>query len=486
MYIKFSLSAIIVISIVQLSLAQVTINPNDILINRDNKITSQEVLGISRTVNFGDLFGGMYIETDGYADGRPFYGYAINNSVKAYNYFDGADQGLHTYIGGIRQSIFSDSVEWKTSDGSLMRFHGYKLSLGTNGNTIVGYSSVLNDSPSNIGNTVMGSLAAQELTGGVSNTISGNWSAWRMTTGDYNALYGSYTGADLITGSRNTMIGYYAGSNTGTNSTGNVFLGYRAGEDEPGSNKLYIANSETPDPLIYGNFATSELKVNGDTELDGNVEINGTTIHNGLSQFNGQIESQDINIKDSNPYIQFWHNNTAEYYFQYQAGLDQLVLAEVGGGQILRMKNGELYLPQLAGNTSRPLRIESDGRVTAELPNPIENYGLEFANTTSSSHFILANELEDGMTINSLEITFFCSANPVGEVYFTRFPKSGSGGSAQIVFSINPPGNGCGTFSTTTVVTAGSNVIDTDNYFYYFNASTASDASAVKVLRLFH
>lgn len=39
--------------------------------------------------------------------------------------------------------------------------------------------------------------------------------------------------------------------------SGNIFIGYNAGADEIGSNKLYIANSNTSKPLIFGDFGTS-------------------------------------------------------------------------------------------------------------------------------------------------------------------------------------------------------------------------------------
>ena len=52
----------------------------------------------------------------------------------------------------------------------------------------------------------------------------------------------------------------------GSNTTGYqqcTFIGYRAGYNETGSNKLYIANSDTSTPLIYGDFSTAQLKIHG-------------------------------------------------------------------------------------------------------------------------------------------------------------------------------------------------------------------------------
>ena len=63
-----------------------------------------------------------------------------------------------------------------------------------------------------------------------------------------------------MSGARNT----YVGINSGYNSLGsqNVFLGYGAGYDEKGSNKLYIENSTSATPLIYGDFSSNQVAIN--------------------------------------------------------------------------------------------------------------------------------------------------------------------------------------------------------------------------------
>jgi hypothetical protein len=82
-------------------------------------------------------------------------------------------------------------------------------------------------------------------------------------------------------GNCNTIIGTRAGHNNDTGSY-NVFLGYKAGYNEAGSNKLYIANSETDPPLIYGDFSTGSVGVgttNPGQKLDvdlGNMIVQGT------------------------------------------------------------------------------------------------------------------------------------------------------------------------------------------------------------------
>jgi len=72
-----------------------------------------------------------------------------------------------------------------------------------------------------------------------------------------------------MTGSQNTIIGYKAGKGSSLHDkSGNVFLGYMAGYNENGNNKLYIANTSGT-PLIYGAFDIDYIAINGDLRVTG-------------------------------------------------------------------------------------------------------------------------------------------------------------------------------------------------------------------------
>jgi hypothetical protein len=64
------------------------------------------------------------------------------------------------------------------------------------------------------------------------------------------------------------MVGRRAGQDNGS-GVGNVFLGYSAGETETGSNRLYIENSSSTSPLVYGEFDNDWLKINGNLSSSG-------------------------------------------------------------------------------------------------------------------------------------------------------------------------------------------------------------------------
>jgi hypothetical protein len=110
-------------------------------------------------------------------------------------------------------------------------------------------------------NTFLGSFTGSSHTTGISNTFLGATAGRFMTTGSRNVLIGDGSGQDNTTGNNNVMIGYGAGL-TG-NGSGNIFIGQLSGADEPGSNKLYIENTNSTRPLIYGDFANDTVKIYG-------------------------------------------------------------------------------------------------------------------------------------------------------------------------------------------------------------------------------
>jgi hypothetical protein len=121
---------------------------------------------------------------------------------------------------------------------------------------------------------------------GGENVVVGNYSGMDIIGsslfpdhGKSNVLIGNYSGNQLGSGSKNVIIGFEAGYKEILGS-GNVMIGYQAGYNETGSNKLYIDNSNTSTPLIFGDFNTRILS------FDGNVGI-GTTNPQAKLEING-------------------------------------------------------------------------------------------------------------------------------------------------------------------------------------------------------
>jgi hypothetical protein len=128
----------------------------------------------------------------------------------------------------------------------------------------------------------IGRSAGGALTTGNHNTILGHYAGLDVSEGIGNILIGSETGISLQTGNSNTIIGYAAGTSLTTGSN-NIFIGTTAGAFETGSNKLYIESSQadSANALIFGNFATNKLSVNGtlitkDSLFAANILTTGT------------------------------------------------------------------------------------------------------------------------------------------------------------------------------------------------------------------
>ena len=115
-------------------------------------------------------------------------------------------------------------------------------------------------------NVMIGFQAGQFTDTGDGNVYIGHNTGFASAMGDDNTFVGNHSGFKNTMGGTNTYIGALAGYNN-TMGSGNVFLGHRAGQLELGSNKLYINNSSTSEPLLYGDFGSNTFRVNGSAQI---------------------------------------------------------------------------------------------------------------------------------------------------------------------------------------------------------------------------
>ncbi|MEE9349594.1 MAG: tail fiber domain-containing protein [Flavobacteriaceae bacterium] len=160
--------------------------------------------------------------------------------------------------------------------------NGYKA---LRGNTIGEFnvangSGALRENTTGNNNTASGALALNKNTTGYKNTANGYAALNRNTTGNRNTAIGLNALYHTTTGHTNTAIGFEAGK-TIRDGTGNIFIGHGAGGNSPvnRSNSLYIDNSSTPSPLIYGDFDYDLLQINGNLQVyHDSGSSNGLTI----------------------------------------------------------------------------------------------------------------------------------------------------------------------------------------------------------------
>ena len=143
------------------------------------------------------------------------------------------------------------------------------------GNTSVGYNS-LSLTTTGISNTGLGYYSLYSNTTGQYNTAIGSDAKFHNETGNKNIGLGHNADYYNVDGDENTMIGYEAGRGSSAHSKHrNIFLGYQAGYNEAGNDKLYIENSNSPTPLIGGDFSTDQVDINGTIKITGGNPAEG-------------------------------------------------------------------------------------------------------------------------------------------------------------------------------------------------------------------
>ncbi|MBU0765805.1 MAG: H-type lectin domain-containing protein [Bacteroidetes bacterium] len=215
----------------------------------------------------------------------------VNNTTGTYNTFLGYEAG-RSNTGGENGVFLGYKAGRSNTGGDQNVFIGMKAGLlnasgnqnimigtqageantGGSFNVYIGTRAGWKSNPASGGNTFVGNQAGGQCPTATLSTYLG-WNAGSMADGDNNTYLGTFTGWDNSDGNNNVCIGAWAGGNYGssnviigysaeTTGDGNVVIGNSASVS--GSNKLAIDNSSTSSPLVYGDFSSDQLTVNGD------------------------------------------------------------------------------------------------------------------------------------------------------------------------------------------------------------------------------
>lgn len=170
-------------------------------------------------------------------------------------------------IQGFYNTFFGIGAGFSTTIGNANTFIGFRAGeINTEGsqNIFIGTETGKRNTEGN-NNVFVGVDAGINNINGSSNVFIGAAAGWLNEDGQENIYIGLNAGQQNVSGQKNTMLGYQAGAcNIGSS---NIFLGYFAGLNETGSNKLYISNSDTATPLIYGEFDNNLLIFNGNVGI---------------------------------------------------------------------------------------------------------------------------------------------------------------------------------------------------------------------------
>lgn len=252
--------------------------------------------------------------------------------------------------GATKSSFFGTGAGLNSTEdkATFIGYHAGTNSTSTTGvNTFIGIAAG-RDNTNGYKNTFIGGYAGANNIGGLENTFVGASAGNQNVGGQRNVFVGTAAGRNNTVGTahRNTYLGYQAGYFNQA-GTGNVFLGNEAGYNEMGSNRLYIDNSNTATPLIYGDFAGDDVTINGSLDL---------TDPSGATSFD--IHGTDNGVWNSE--IRFFTDDTLRHVIANDLGRDRLVISPGSGenAENLVHINGSM----LIGN--------------GDLDNPLTGYKL--------------------------------------------------------------------------------------------------------------
>ncbi|MBA4372958.1 MAG: hypothetical protein C0402_08845 [Thermodesulfovibrio sp.] len=187
------------------------------------------------------------------------------------------------------------------NNNTFLGINSGKLNTAGAGLTLLGASAGMNNTGSN--NTFVGYLSGEANLDGANNTFLGESSGRNNTSGFSNVFLGTSSGFTNLTGRGNVFIGDSAGNSSsasqysvligheaardgavgdynviigdqaGINNAGsrNVFIGNKAGSNETGSNRLHIDTANLASSLIYGEFDTRLVRINGNFDVTGTI-----------------------------------------------------------------------------------------------------------------------------------------------------------------------------------------------------------------------
>ena len=252
---------------------------------------------------------GNYNSSIGYQAG-------MSSTTADNNVFLGFQAGKYLTTGN--SNVFLGTDAGGTSNGYDNVYIGRNAGRYESGfyNVYIGYGSGSREAPvppfipTNYSyNTAVGYMAGHNNTS--QGLVAVGWHAGLQNSGDLNVFVGAECGQGNREGTRNTFLGMEAGwlNNSGSNNvfvgteagrdnnsgSGNIFIGNTAGATQNVDDRLFIDNSSITNPLIYGNFSSNVVRINGNLEYTGTLnhvsdlklKTNLISIENVLSKIQG-------------------------------------------------------------------------------------------------------------------------------------------------------------------------------------------------------
>ncbi|MDH7911287.1 tail fiber domain-containing protein [Winogradskyella sp. SYSU M77433] len=281
---------------------------------------------------------------------------------------DGTNDGSSIFLG-----VDAGANDDGTDNGNIgLGFEALKANTSGLRNVAVGHRSLFSNSTGST-NSALGATSMYSNLSGYSNTAIGRSAMFHNTDGYQNVALGYYAGF-FNNGNNNVFVGYQAGSYSSNTMIGGVFIGANSGRYETNDNRLYIENSTSSSPLIYGEFDTDFLRINGDFEVEKTTNASATVV----TPFGYQSSLKLFERGGSGDY---------GFEFQYDGSPDKLYL----------------WSRTFAGNEGIRMTWLKDGRVGMNDTAPDARLDIEAINQATPTN-------TDGILIPRIDV--FPATNP--------------------------------------------------------------------------
>lgn len=210
-----------------------------------------------------------------------FFGYNAGNLTNTgYSLVAIGENSMRNLTNGFENTAVGKGSLQATTSGNkntAVGFNALNGNLGGVQNVAIGGEALEGNTSGNF-NMAVGSKALELNSTGAGN-IGIGISTLNKSTGNFNVGIGFNAMFNKTSGNENVAIGTYA-LNDNISGSGNIAVGQNAGRNETGSNKLYIANTATTTPLIYGDFSAKYVTIG---DVSPALRIQGTANSSGYN-----------------------------------------------------------------------------------------------------------------------------------------------------------------------------------------------------------
>ncbi|MEY4928237.1 MAG: hypothetical protein RI894_2675, partial [Bacteroidota bacterium] len=363
----------------------------------------------------------------------------------------------------VEKNTNEDIIRFDMAGTERLVLTGAKIEPKNNGQSVfLGELAGANEDLSNNQNVFLGYAAGQNITAGSHNIAIGHSALATTETTNNNIAIGHLALNKNVGGVDNTALGTSAGYNN--MGSGNVFLGYNAGANETGNDKLYIDNTNTATPLIQGDFAANTLKINGafqatqDAKINGKISINTPimgSLGNDLAYPRLEMRSNSSDSSDFNmtlfensgfsPWINIAHargSSTTPSILQDGDGLFAINAQGYNGTEFKDLGGIDMKINGSVSPTSMPtemnftttpvgssssqtqMTITSSGNVGIGISNPTNK--LEVVGTTKTTNLQMTTGANNGYVLQSDAAGNATWVNPTTIATPETDPKVGS------------------------------------------------------------